>query len=80
MWNPFKKDPPSPMFDPFEVEELIARNEASIAKMGAADDRLNKTIKRAQDVIKEANIARQNLDQAIAGARRQNRGVGGRTW
>ena len=80
MWNPFKKDPPPPMFDPFEVEELIARNDASIAKMAAADERLNKTIKRAQDVIKQAQQVRQDLDQSIAGARRQIRGVGGRTW
>ena len=81
MWNPFKpKDPPPPQFDPFEVEELIARYEATIAKMGAADDRLNKTIKRAQDTIKQSHQARQDLDQSIAGARRQIRGVGGRTW
>lgn len=81
MWNPFApKEPPPPMFDPFEIAEEHARLEAAIAKMGLAEDRLNKATKRAEDTIKASHKARQELDQSIAGARRQIRGVGGRTW
>ena len=81
MWNPFApKEPPPPMFDPFEIAEEMARLDAQIARMGAAEDRLNKATKRAEDTIKSALKTRQELDQSIAGARRQIRGVGGRTW
>lgn len=81
MWNPFaSKEPPPPLFDPFEVAEELARVEAAIAKMGLAEDRLNKATKRAEASIKVANQTRADLDQSIAGARRQIRGVGGRTW
>jgi hypothetical protein len=80
MWNPFKKDPPPPMFDPFEVEETIARCDAKIAEMGAAETRLIKATQRANNATKEANQARVNLDQSVEGARRQMRGTGGRKW
>lgn len=80
MWNPFHREPPPPMFDPFEIAEEMARLDARIAEMGAAETRLIKATQRAQNATKEANTARQNLDQSIAGARRQIRGVGGRTW
>jgi hypothetical protein len=80
MWNPFRREPPPPMFDPFEVAEETARLDARIAEMGAAERRLIKATKEARNTIKESHKARQELDQSIAGARRQRRGVGGRTW
>lgn len=81
MRNPFsKKAPPPPMFDPFEVAEETARLDARIAEMGAAETRLIKAIKKAEDATKEANVARGRLEGTIASAGRQGRRTGGRTW
>ena len=80
MWNPFRKEPPPPMFDPLEVAEETARLDARIAEMGAAESRLIKATKRAEEATKEANAARGRLEGTIAAAGRQGRRTGGRTW
>jgi hypothetical protein len=81
MRNPFaKKAPPPPMFDPFEVAEETARLDARIAEMGAAEARLIKATKRAEEATKEANTARGRLEGTIAAAGRAGRRTGGRKW
>ena len=66
MRNPFKRPPPPPEFDPFEVEELIARATAKVAEMGLAEKRLNETIKRAKG-------AKAELEDVAAAAKRRSR-------
>lgn len=80
MWNPFKKEPPPPWFDPFEIAEEEARLSARIAEMGAAEARLIQATDRAKRATKEANDARGRLEGAIASAGRQERRTGGRAW
>lgn len=80
MWNPFRREPPPPIFDPFEVAEEAARLDARIAEMGAAEARLIKATQRAEKATKEADTARGRLEGTIASAGRQGRRTGGRTW
>lgn len=81
MWNPFaSKEPPPPMFDPFEVAEETARLDARIAEMGAAEKRLIQATNRAERSTKEANEARGRLEGTIAAAGRAGRRTGGRKW
>lgn len=80
MWNPFRREPPPPMFDPFEVAEEEARLSARIAEMGAAETRLIQATSRAKAATKEANEARGRLENSIAAAGRAGRRTGGRTW
>ena len=81
MWNPFKsKEPPPPMFDPFEIAEEEARLSARIAEMGAAETRLIQATDRAKKATKEANEARGRLEGIIASAGRAGRRTGGHSW
>lgn len=81
MWNPFKtKEPPPPMFDPFEIAEEEARLNARIAEMGAAENRLIQATNRAKNATKEANEARTRLEGTVAAAGRAGRRTGGRKW
>jgi len=81
MWNPFKpKEPPPPMFDPFEIAEEEARLSARIAEMGAAEARLIQATDRAKKATREANEARGRLEGTIASAGRAGRRTGGRSW
>jgi hypothetical protein len=78
MWNPFKKDPTPPMFDPFEVAEEEARINARIAEMGAAETRLIKATQRAEKATKDAKAAYEQLEAAVSRSRRRT--TGGRSW
>lgn len=71
MWNPFasKKEPPPPVFDPFEMLDLMARADGKVAEMGAADSVLTKTIKRAENITKEMKAERERLEKVVAQAR-----------
>lgn len=79
MRNPFKKDPPPPIFDPFEIAEETAKANAKIQEMGLAEDRLIKATKRAIAATKEAKDAYERLEASSARARTLGR-TGGRKW
>lgn len=79
MWNPFKREFPPPIFDPFEIAEATANADAKVKEMALAEDRLIKATKRAQDATKQAKQAYEQLEASTARARTVGRG-GGRTW